>query len=546
MASGQAGPTEFQADGGGAPAPQRIEGRRPVLLLFSGPAGAPAPALARAAGLLGAAERPGLVGPLLDEIVAALGRAWSDWAPVPEEWFASEAADDFARRLALLIAEGFAGEPLGVVEDARIARLIPLWRHALALAGYEPCFVLTVVAPNLAIAAQVRAGRSASSAALAWLRTVVDAERGARNGRRLILADPAVVTDWRRAMARTAAAFGFAWPLWTSQVEPVVDEAVAAVLPDLSAEAPAPDLDNISRWCERAFESLGVLAMQADAPKAAERLDDVAYRADRLADQITPLLGEKITELERAQARAVARLQRRHVRRVTDMGAQLEEALRRGASEPAPQSEPDSGLHEHNLRTADLQAEVDALRAASLDSGALLAARDRDIDDLRQALAFERRAAEALEDLEARHAEARQALEQAQADAQRWRGAAHRLADEVGAKVAVALETARRREEDALAALADARVEAAAAAAERDRLMTRLAALETDVTGLRQASDAAAEDAARLRDDLLHAADETAALRARLEAREAALRAWETRGFLRRLFGLRPRAGRAS
>ncbi|WP_091739969.1 hypothetical protein [Phenylobacterium immobile] len=517
---------------------------------------------------LGAASRPGAFASILAETVESLGPAWSEWAPLPGAWFESEEAEAYARRLGIALSETFAGEGLFVVEDVRIARLAPLWRRAMALAGFEPCFILVAGDPGEAIAAEVAAGRSKTAAALAWLRATLDAERGARASRRLILADPAVCEDWRRAMARTAAAFGFAWPAWSNSVEAEVDQAFGKAAPTkMQAVSPDPE-DNVARWCDRAFAALGALALQPDAAKPAERLDETLARADRLAAQIAPLVREEVAAVERAHAEIDRRNQKRigvyriqayeaaaalNAARVTSPSPDRPSPYTPTPPEPAPVQEqtPAETFSDEmggNHRTAELQAEVDALRGAQMDAGALLTARDRDIEDLKRALAAERGAADALEDLEARHAEAKAALARAEADAGRWRGAAHRLAEEVGAKVAAALDAAARREAEASSALAAALADAHALTVERASLSGRVAGLEAALEMRRTAAARAAEqaDAAAeaMREQLSVAGREIETLRAEAEAREATLRAWRDQGFWRRLVGAGPKAPR--
>lgn len=553
MASGLTGPTAIHL--------RLAAGRRPIGLLATGPSRSGASALAAAAAHLGAATQADAFSSVLNEITTELGADWSDWAALPEAWFESEAAGSHARRLAVALDEAFAGEALFIVEDPRIGRLAPLWRHAMALAGFEACFILVAGDPSEAIAVQVEAGRSRTAAALTWLRSTLDAERGSRDCRRLILADPAVNGDWRRAMARTAAAFGFAWPAWTIETEADVDLAFAAARPadppsDLS---PDPD-DNVARWCDRAFAALSALAVQPDAAKPAERLEETFLRADRLANQIAPVVREEVAAIERVYAEINRGNQKRIAifrTRAQEATAALEQARQAAPVEPAPEAEQKPEVPPEveadtpwrdNHRTADMQAEIDALRAASLDAGALVAARDRDIEDLQHALSDARGAADALERLQAEHAQAQEGLTRAQADAERWRGAAHRLADEVGAKVAAALGAAARREAEASSALAAALADAHSLTVERASLSGRVAGLEAALEMRRAAATKAAEQAevaaSALRDELAAAGREIEDLRAASEARAAALRAWEERGFWRRMLGARPKARR--
>lgn len=563
MASGLTGPTAIHL--------RLAAGRRPIGLLATGPSRSGASALAAAAAHLGAATRADAFSSVLNEITTELGADWSDWAALPEAWFESEAAGSHARRLAVALDEAFAGEALFIVEDPRIGRLAPLWRHAMALAGFEACFILVAGDPSEAIAVQVEAGRSRTAAALTWLRSTLDAERGSRDCRRLILADPAVNGDWRRAMARTAAAFGFAWPAWTIEAEADVDLAFAAARPadPPSDISPDPD-DNVARWCDRAFAALSALAVQPDAAKPAERLEETFLRADRLANQIAPVVREEVAAVERVYAANDRNNQKRVAifkARAQEATAALEQVRRAGvvaqpsqdlppaepppeavqASEPSQEAEADTPWRD-NHRTADMQAEIDALRAASLDASALVAARDRDIEDLQHALSDARGAADALERLQAEHAQAQEGLTRAQADAERWRGAAHRLADEVGAKVAAALGAAARREAEASSALAAALADAHSLTVERASLSGRVAGLEAALEMRRAAATKAAEQAevaaSALRDELAAAGREIEDLRAASEARAAALRAWEERGFWRRMLGARPKARR--
>lgn len=159
-------------------------------------------ALTRALGLAGAALprhpvaasrfneagywEPASIVALHDEILASLGLAWDDLRPVPRTWFESPPARAYAERLAGLVAEEYGDEPLAVLKDPRLCRLVPLWREVLRIAGIEPVFILALRQPaEVAASLAARDGLSTARALVLWLDHVLTAEHDTRGSPRV-------------------------------------------------------------------------------------------------------------------------------------------------------------------------------------------------------------------------------------------------------------------------------------------------------------------------------------------------------------------------
>ncbi len=189
---------------------------------------------------------------LNDQALATLQRPWWDWRPL-------EAASLDAARAAFLPAAlaALARQPAGrgalLLKDPRLARLLPLWREALALAGL-PVAVLLMLRDPLAVAQsmQRRDGLELSSGLLLWLTYMLEAEAASRDLPRSILNYAGLIADWRGSLAVTGQRLGLAWPVAPDRAaaaieallaarpaqapeRPVAERGLGLLLPDLSA-----------------------------------------------------------------------------------------------------------------------------------------------------------------------------------------------------------------------------------------------------------------------------------------------------------------------
>ncbi len=155
-------------------------------------------------------ESPAITG-LNDEILASLGRHWSDIRALPPGWEAQAAR--FIPRIEAVLAQQFGDAPLFVLKDPRLCRLLPLWRAALAAADIRPVAALAVRHP-LEVAASLnrREHMRPGTALLLWLRHLIEAEAASRDIPRHILHYDELLADGPAALTRLGNALGLTWP----------------------------------------------------------------------------------------------------------------------------------------------------------------------------------------------------------------------------------------------------------------------------------------------------------------------------------------------
>jgi len=178
---------------------------------------------------LGAASPKALLGPgrgnplghwepkalvaLNDEILASMGRGWSDPRPIPPAWFSSPAAYDFLLRISRQIQTDYGDEALIVLKDPRVARLMPLYLAALDILNIEPLVILPLRPPSEVVASLVnRDGMSTELAQNLWLRGVIEAEFESRSCLRCWLSFDSLLQDWEGVATKLGSDLGVVWP----------------------------------------------------------------------------------------------------------------------------------------------------------------------------------------------------------------------------------------------------------------------------------------------------------------------------------------------
>jgi hypothetical protein len=209
---------------------------------------------------------------LNDEILASMGMSWSDPRTIPWSWFSSRPAYDYLLRITRQVQSDYGTEPLIVLKDPRVARLMPLYLAALDVLDIEPLVILSVRSPAEVIASLVnRDGMSAELAEALWLRGVVEAEYESRDCLRCWLSFESLLQDWEVAAAKLAADFGLIWPNPPKQILNEVDRIVKPRFRHRLAPEDHPALSGIVMQAWDAAEQ----GMRGQETSARHKFDDV-------------------------------------------------------------------------------------------------------------------------------------------------------------------------------------------------------------------------------------------------------------------------------
>jgi hypothetical protein len=268
-----------------------------------------------------------------DRVLESAGTTWRDFAPFPDAWHASEAAEAFREEILALLDRDFGTSPLFVIKDPRVCRLVPLWTSVLERFGAEASFLIAFRNPiEVAESLKVRDGFHPARSLLMWLRHVIDAERGSRGSRRALVSYETLLGDWRAVVRRVGRELGLEWP----GLSHTADAAVEAFL-DRGLRHQQSTIDDVRRrpevlaWARSLYEAL-VATEEGSSAGLIEVVDAVGAQLD-LAERA---FGPVIAEYESQES---------------DRAAYLESLEREAAS-----------LRAHGAR---LQAELDAIRGGA-------------------------------------------------------------------------------------------------------------------------------------------------------------------------------------
>jgi hypothetical protein len=231
---------------------------------------------------------------LNDDVLAAMGMSWQDPRPMPRSWFFSQQAYDFQRRIMHQIQSDYGNEPLIVLKDPRVARLLPLYLSALDSLNIEPLVILPVRPSAEVIASLVnRDGMSPDLAETIWLRSTIEAEHESRACLRSWLSFDTVLTDWEAAVAKLARDLGLIWP---NPPEQIVDDVAGFIKPRLRHRLGAEDQPVISSIT---MQTRDAVEQALRGQEAAARQGFDAVRAflrdfDRLSAAVVTAVTEEI------------------------------------------------------------------------------------------------------------------------------------------------------------------------------------------------------------------------------------------------------------
>lgn len=270
-----------------------------------------------------------------DRFLAENGRTWSDPRPWVDHDFASPAAERAKARLAEVFANDFRDEPIWVLKDPRLSRLLPLWREIWSSAGHRITFCHTVRNP-LAVARSLekRNGYPQTGSLLLWLRHVLEAERFTRGFSRAWVAFEDLANEpleqlraaCRRMEIDSEFNFGAAAQAASDAVRrdrihhvieggahlawPWIAETRQAILAQLDGETPSSH-ETFDRLRSELLEadrlpfSVGFTdlmgALQDECVERSVRLEQVDAMARRHVEKLEAELTERQSEIDRAK-----------------------------------------------------------------------------------------------------------------------------------------------------------------------------------------------------------------------------------------------------
>ena len=283
-----------------------------------------------------------------EKLLDQLKSRWDDPLPLGEAELRSICTGGAARDLVAVFRQECNGEPLVLVKDPRLCRLLPLWIEAFAGSDYDLFAILPIRHPFEVAASLHRRDSLPLAQGLAlWLQHVLAAERASRRLPRCFVSYDDLLRDWRSSVHRIERTLGLAWPGDIIGVAGEIDDFLSLELRHHHSAADTPPAaDALHHLCLRAWDALSLLCTDGANEAARARLDQVAVEYERALDVLGPLvaaLGRRLLGREAAErddaARREAALQywqdwvkREHGRLEQDLKAERDNAHGREAT----------------------------------------------------------------------------------------------------------------------------------------------------------------------------------------------------------------------
>ncbi len=196
------------------------------------------------------------VASLNDALLESAGSSWDDWEPFNPGWYASPVAGDFRERAVSVLEAEFEGEPLFVLKDPRIARLLPFWTSVLADFGADVRVALPIRNPlEVAGSLQDRDAIDPSVGLLLWLRHVLDAEAASRDHGRSFVRFEDLLRDWEAVAGAVARDLALSWPRQSTSARVEIEERLEpSARHQIADDAAVLERPDVSEWVTSTFE----------------------------------------------------------------------------------------------------------------------------------------------------------------------------------------------------------------------------------------------------------------------------------------------------
>lgn len=218
-----------------------------------------------------------------DKLLAALNSSWDDESPLPYEWWNSSLTMDFRNQIVNVLRRDFSSQPLWLIKDPRMCRLLPLWQSILHELDCQPLYILALRNPSeVAQSLHKRNNLAETTSCLLWLTHMLEAEYQTRNQPRVFVSYERLLSDWRAAVADIRKALGITWPIAIEDAAPNIDAFLDTSLRHHDSNAPLLD----QPACRLAQEGYALLSTSPLHPK---KLDHIHSQTSVFVEVAAPL-----------------------------------------------------------------------------------------------------------------------------------------------------------------------------------------------------------------------------------------------------------------
>ena len=161
----------------------------------------------------------------------ALGSSWSDFRPLPVEWWHCEYIRPIQGALLRIVRRDFGESLLSAMKDPRFCRVLPMWYAIFEELRYEPLHIIMVRNPKeVADSLLVRDGITPRDAYLLWLEYMLAAERSTRGKNRVFIRYSQLVNHWETVLSHIEQRFCLSWPKDVGAVSVAIESFISPSL----------------------------------------------------------------------------------------------------------------------------------------------------------------------------------------------------------------------------------------------------------------------------------------------------------------------------
>ena len=236
-----------------------------------------------------------------DRILAALGYAWDDVRPLPDDWWRDRRVRPFRDQILQIVRRDFSGATLWGFKDPRMCRLLSLWFGILKEVSCVPCVIHIHRHPlEVAESLQRRDGFSHAKGMFLWLDHNLSAERLSRGHRRVFVGYDELLADARSVVGRIRLELDCAWP---RPLDGSMEEVAEFLAPQLRHHVAKLDPSEVNdALVSDTYEAM-CAATRGESPETRSAFESLDRRLQARVASFDPILVSHIGDVQRSRER---------------------------------------------------------------------------------------------------------------------------------------------------------------------------------------------------------------------------------------------------
>lgn len=219
-----------------------------------------------------------------NELLGAFNSSWEDESPLPDQWWHSPLIADMRSRIINVLCCDFRNQPIWLIKDPRMCRLLPLWWEIFRELACQPKFILALRNPaEVAHSLHKRDDLDEEASCLLWLTHMLEAEYQTRNQPRAFVSYERLLYDWRGTVAEICRTLCITWPVSTEDAAQNIEIFLDSSLRHHTGDISLPD-HPACQMAQKGFKLLSASSLNEI------EIDQLRIQTEGVAKFIAPLL----------------------------------------------------------------------------------------------------------------------------------------------------------------------------------------------------------------------------------------------------------------